>query len=413
MALTARYEQITGVRLQEQMPAMLVALGHGSTHWIGTAFYMLLPWIREDLGINYLLAGSLVAATHLSSLLANFGSSALTDVTGRRILILCFSLVLGAIALIGTSFIDHPLELGILIAVAGATGHVWHPAAISYLSRLYPNQRGFALSAHSLGASLGDAMAPLILGMLLSVMLWKTAAFSAGLPVFGVVILLWWILGREENPENRFSEKGAWRLYFKNLKKLGRHKPLILLSLVSGFHGAAQTGLMMFIPIYLADDLKAGSMITGLGFAALQIGGVVAAPITGLLSDRLGRKPIILFSLAGSTLMTALMAMADQIEFFIPCVLILGFLLFAVRPVEHSWCMDLAPKAMAGSAIGILFGVASVFAMLTPPITGAVADEWGISQVFWMISMLVLISTVFAILVPGRIPEKTDDSANI
>ena len=95
MSIATRYESITGVRIGDQLPAFLLALGHGSTHWLGSAFYMLLPWIREDLGINYLVAGSLVAITHLSSLLANLGSGALTDVTGRRVLILCLSLILG------------------------------------------------------------------------------------------------------------------------------------------------------------------------------------------------------------------------------------------------------------------------------------------------------------------------------
>ena len=409
MSIATRYETITGVRIGDQLPVFLLALGHGSAHWLGSAFYMLLPWIREDLGINYLVAGSLVAVTHLSSLLANFGSGALTDVTGRRVLILCLSLVLGTLALVGISLINHPFELAILIAIVGATGHIWHPAAISLLSGLYPEKRGFALSVHSLGASMGDALAPVTLGLMLSVMVWQTAVVITGLPVFGVVILLWYYLGRSEKSRDDPSLHNGWQGYLANLKLLCRSKALFLLSLMSAFHGAAQTGLMMFVPIYLADHLGAGPMITGFGFASLQIGGIFVAPLTGLLSDRIGRKPIVLCALAGSAVMTWLLAFAESEALFIPCVLLLGCLLFALRPVEHSWCMDLAPEKMAGTAIGILFGVSSIFALATPILTGAVADNWEISKVFWMLAVLIVVSGLLAFFIPTKKPGKTSD----
>ena len=409
MALAARYESITGVRIGAQMPAFLLALGHGSTHWLGSAFYMLLPWIREDLGINYLVVGTLVAVTHLSSLLANFGSGALTDVTGRRVLILCLSLILGTLALVGISLINHPFELAILIAIVGATGHIWHPPAISFLSGLYPKNRGFALSVHSLGASLGDALAPVTLGLMLSVMVWQTAVVMTGLPVFGVIILLWYALGRDEKSSDDPSLHNGWQGYLANLKQLGRNRALFLLSLMSAFHGAAQAGLMMFVPIYLADHLRVGPIITGFGFASLQIGGIFAAPLTGLFSDRIGRKPIVLGALAGSAVMTGLLALAESEALFIPCVLLLGCLLFAVRPVEHSWCMDLAPEKGAGTAIGILFGVSSIFAVATPVLIGAVADSWGISKVFWMLAVLIVVSGLLAVFVPGKNPGRTSE----
>ena len=74
MAFAKKYETITGIRIRNQMTALLIALGHGSTHWLVAAFYMLLPWIREDLNASYLIAGTLVAITHLSSMITNFCS---------------------------------------------------------------------------------------------------------------------------------------------------------------------------------------------------------------------------------------------------------------------------------------------------------------------------------------------------
>ena len=74
MPLVAQFQKITGVPLRAQAPLLAVMFGHGATHWMGTAFYMLLPWIKDDLSLNYLAVGSLVALTHFSSFLANLGS---------------------------------------------------------------------------------------------------------------------------------------------------------------------------------------------------------------------------------------------------------------------------------------------------------------------------------------------------
>jgi hypothetical protein len=54
MPLVAQFQKITGVPLRAQAPLLAVMFGHGATHWMGTAFYMLLPWIKDDLSLNYL-----------------------------------------------------------------------------------------------------------------------------------------------------------------------------------------------------------------------------------------------------------------------------------------------------------------------------------------------------------------------
>ena len=65
----------------------MVGLVHGATHWLAATFYLLLPWIKEELQISYTDAGILVAVFHLASFLANFASGTLTDISGKRVLI--------------------------------------------------------------------------------------------------------------------------------------------------------------------------------------------------------------------------------------------------------------------------------------------------------------------------------------
>ena len=67
---------------------------------------------------------------------------------------------IGALALGSFGLASGVLGLLPLVFLIGGTNNLWHPAAISYLSRRFPRQRGYALSIHALGANSGDALAP-------------------------------------------------------------------------------------------------------------------------------------------------------------------------------------------------------------------------------------------------------------
>ncbi|MEC8055069.1 MAG: hypothetical protein VX131_10495, partial [Pseudomonadota bacterium] len=79
-------ERFTGLSLHDNLPIMLVGLGHGGTHWVAATFYIVLPAVAVSLGLSYTETGLLVSILHVSSFAANFLSGPLTDITGRHIL---------------------------------------------------------------------------------------------------------------------------------------------------------------------------------------------------------------------------------------------------------------------------------------------------------------------------------------
>ncbi len=123
---------------QVQMPVMLVSAGHGATHWIAATFYMLLPFIAQELDLSYAQAGFLATCFHLGSTLANLPSGTVVDLTGRRVLFQAVALVIGSVTLIGIAATNAYVALCAIIAVMGASNMLWHPAAIAYLSGHLP-----------------------------------------------------------------------------------------------------------------------------------------------------------------------------------------------------------------------------------------------------------------------------------
>ena len=396
MALSASIQRWTGLPWSQQGPALMVGVGHGATHWVAATFYLLLPWIKETLQISYTNAGILVAVFHLASFLANFASGALTDITGKRVLIQSGSLTLGALALGGTSLAWSVIPLALMIAIIGATNNAWHPAAISFLSERYPDNRGYALAVHALGANVGDSIAPLMVGAVLGMLSWQDTALVSTVPVFVVAFWIWTVLSRHETISPAETKETRKVPYLSELKIMFRQFELLGLSMMSGFRAAAQVGLLMFVPLYLTDVLEAGPMMTGVGFSLMQLGGVLSSPVAGAWSDRIGRRPIVVGGLALSTLFIAFLAIAGSQILFVSGITFLGFVLYGVRPVVHSWALDLTSKTMGGTVISLVFGTQSLFSIGIPVLSGMVADLFGLQRVFWLLAGLILVSNLIA-----------------
>ncbi|MDP6895452.1 MAG: MFS transporter, partial [Rhodospirillales bacterium] len=84
-------------------------------------------------------------------------------------------------------------------------------------------------------------------------------------------------------------------------------------------------------------------ILLGVALTSLQVGGMIAGPVAGTLSDRTGRRPVVLAGLAATTLVIAVVPAITVPTPFVVLLVFLGFTLFAVRPVVHSWSMDLVP----------------------------------------------------------------------
>src|SRR5437762_13277176 len=72
------------------------------------------------------------------------------------------------------------------VALVGFGNSLWHPTAIPTLARRFPERKGLVLSLHGMGGNVGDALAPIVIGSLLTVFSWR--AIVVGNVVPGVVI---------------------------------------------------------------------------------------------------------------------------------------------------------------------------------------------------------------------------------
>jgi MFS transporter, FSR family, fosmidomycin resistance protein len=135
--------------------------------------------------------------------------------------------------------------------------------------------------------------------------------------------------------------------------------------------------------------------------AALQVGGLIATPLAGRLSDRIGRRRVVLAGLGASTIAIAVLTTLGNEISFIAGVSVLGFVLYAVRPVVHSWMMDLTPANLGGSATSLMFGAQTGLSILAPVVGGVLADSYGLVSTFYALAVTMLITNLLA----WRLPD--------
>jgi MFS family permease len=142
---------------------------------------------------------------------------------------------------------------------------------------------------------------------------------------------------------------------------------------------------------------------------ALQAAGFAMTPVAGHLSDKLGRRRIIIGSMAMTGVVLLSMAFEGDSSGFVLLVAFLGFFLFAVRTVLQAWLLDATPANRGGTSIGILFGTQSVGAALGPLIGGVLADGYGLHAVFYFLAATIVIANFFIIFTPT--PRQAKDDA--
>lgn len=377
----------------------LITIGHGLTHWYPATFYLLLPLIGTELGLSYGQIGLVMTSTYVASAIANVPGGVFVDTVGRKGLLMALSLFWIGFPYLLIGFTHSYLMLLACVALVGVGNSLWHPAAIPTLAGRHPQRKGLVLSIHGMGGNVGDAIAPVVIGAALGFFTWREVVVLNVLPGLIVAALLLVFLGtvRFGIREAAAVETQSFATYLAGLKDLLRNRSLILLSTGSAFRMMTQSTLLTFLPVYLAHEMGYAPLWVGACLFVLQAAGFAAAPLAGHLSDRVGRKQILISSMAASAVVLAAMALAGGSPIFIALVAVLGFFLYATRPVIQAWLIESTPKSLGGSSIGMLFGAQAAGAAIGPGLGGLVADSYGLLATFHFLAVTIVIANLFVL----------------
>jgi MFS family permease len=387
---------------------LVVSFGHALTHWYPATFYLLLPLIGSELGLSYAQVGSILTCQFAAGAIANIPGGLLVDTIGRKGLLMAISL-----SWIGLPYlvmgVTHAYWMMLACAtLVGIGNNLWHPTAIPWLADRFPRRKGLVMSIHGMGGNVGDAFAPLVVGALLATWSWRNVVLINVLPGIVMALFILVYVSRAAEPEAPARKAprmdGAERL--RSLALLAKNRAFVTLAIGSGFRSMTQSALLTFLPLYLAHEMGYSTGWIGACMFALQAAGFAAAPIAGHLSDSVGRRQVIMSSMAMTAVVILMMVLAGGSVWFVALVALLGFFLFAVRAVLQAWMLDATPPGIGGSAIGLLFSTQAAGAAIGPVSAGLVADHFGIMAAFYFTAGTIVVANLLVFATPASLMKK-------
>jgi len=388
--------------IENVKPLSIVSAGHGVTHWVNGIFIVLLPFIAQDLSLSYTTTGSMVTIFFIAAVAVTIISGPVIDISKKYILAQFLCLISGALALLLMSGATSTLILATAAVFIGICVSGWHTPSIPYLSLLYNKNRGLALSLHTVGASLGDGIAPPIAGLIMLVLSWQQTSLLLAIPVafmaFYVLRSLPQIRADQDTEDNSTGKYNYW----EGLKGLLSNKDMLILCILAGLWSMTQNGLVVFLPLYLVGEMQSSPVLVGFALFSIQLGAVFGGPIVGTLSDRVGRRPVVIYSLIISAIVLIIIPLLENVYLFILMSSLAGCSLYSIRPVIHSWTMDISAGQTSGSAISMLFTAQAALTGLIPIIGGLTADIFGLKLVFVLLTLTSILALILSFLMPKR-----------
>jgi len=343
------------------------------------------PFIREDLGLSLIQAGSFISAYYVGPILMSLPAGWLADRWG-----ILKTMVTGA-ALIALGLFaagwagSFPVLIALLVFAGTGYGLLNPSSTKAVIAWFPPSQRATAVGLKQTGLPFGGAIGAATLPLIALAFGWRNALIvSAG----GVALLgaATFFLYRDPADLPR-PIAGAPA---PSIASVLRNRDLWLVASATLIFAAMQTVWMSFLVLYLKDVVGLPVLAAAGYLATAQVTGMAGRVAFGLLSDRAfagGRRIVLFIAGIGSALCSLAMAgigPGSSPWLLAALALTFGFVGIGWNGVQHTLMAELAGARTAGTAVGLGLAVSSLGVTLGPPAFGWLVERVGGYRLPWM-----------------------------
>ena len=370
----------------------LFVFGHFAHHLLTALPVPLLPMIRSAFDLDYTSSGLVISAFTLSWGFSQLPAGWLADRIGRPILLtMGISGVAAAGLFIGLSS-SFPMLIFFLILM-GVMGGGYHPASPPLISALVePNRRGQALGMHLIGGAASYFLSPLAAMAIAGYWGWQGPFVLLSIPtiLFGFIfhVLLMRQLKRVPQKPAASTTRSEPAAQTGSVGRLAVF--LVLNTFVSSFIMAT----VSFIPLYLVDRHGVSSGTAAGLISLIYSAGLWAGPLGGMLSDRLGRIPMMLaVGFVSGPMIYSLNLLPYGITLY-GLLLMFGMCTYVRMAVAESYIVTHTSERHRSTVLGIYYFTSIESSGLLNPLVGHLIDRLGFSATYTISGVTVLVVTL-------------------
>jgi MFS family permease len=373
-----------------------------AAHAVNHSFAVLLPpiflAIIDEFGVTVQSVAFLAAAGSLVSGLVQLSYVELTRHVSRKRILglggLLFGTGFAAMSLV-TSFATFAVAT--IAARIGASPQ--HPVGNGLLAEQYPpERRGFAISAHIAGGNLGTVLVAVIGTPAVALLGWRGVSVVFGVAAI-VIALSILAFAREHGTDRAAARAGGSSM--DGLKRVLADRDLrwVFLTSILGGGGRGLGVVNLFALIYLTRVIGLDEATSGLMYGALIVFSVPMPLLAGWLSDRLGRKPLIIAAYLGGAIGFGVFIFAGSSLLWLWAgIVVMGLFSFAESPQLQALLADLAPPESRDASYALYFtlafGVGSLWTALYGVVIEQLGEPTGVPVVFGLMAVAFIAAAI-------------------
>ena len=392
----------------------LLTFSHAVQHFYAAGLALTYPFVISAFHVSYSSLGILLAVSGVVGGLLQ-GAAGFARRFSARFLLSGQNVSLGIVTFLA-AFSPGFLIYGLLRFIGALVLWPQHPVGSAYLSETFPKKRGTVLSWHTTGGTLGTLLVPIATTAVIANFGWRTALVALSIPMaLGGLVLIGNLPLEASRTKGSAAHTQASRQPGEPsmFSQIVKNKAAVLVIIASTVSAAGRgLGILTaFVPIYLKDGAHLSTVTVGLVYTVLVGGGVVGPLIAGWLSDKIGRKGVLMAAYLGGALSFVLFVQNYSSPWLLALVsLFVGMLAYSESPLIQSLFSDTIGPSQARAAFGIFFAIAYGVGALWFALIGVIIDTYGFQVAFYIMGLSFVVSA--ALISPKFIKSQSNPQIN-
>jgi MFS transporter, FSR family, fosmidomycin resistance protein len=381
----------------------IVGAAHGGSHFFHLVLPPLFPLLKTAFGVTYTELGLVMGVFFATSGLCQTPAGFLVDRVGAA------RVLAAGLALLGTGAVLAslaPSYLALLPAAAlmGLGNSVFHPADYAILGHhVAPARMARAFSVHTVGGTLGWAIAPVLVAGVAALSSWRVALLLSG----GVGLVLAAVVlanrGALETPGHKTpAHLGAGAALAGHLRVFAA-APILLCFAFFALQATSFIALQSFMPLSLHQLYGLPMVAATASVTAFMLGSAAGTVAGGVMADRSGRHQRII--VAGLALAALVLLLVGQVALPTPVLLaavaLAGGLAGLTTPSRDMLVRAAAPAGASGKVFGFVYSGLDLGATLTPALIGSLLDAGHPRALFVVVAVVMAASVLTATTIPS------------